>query len=307
MSWQLLFQFAALFSNWIGLLLSLFFAPSASPHLSLSDACFSNSRSLIDLAECLEKFTVLKGTYNHFTYIEAQPTVAQRDAWFKATQALLYTDNNCSASILPPAIQDIYSIDLFTENNGKSFCVLYERTVDPCSELYEKGWGFAMVPASRAGVSRLVHISAPHPFFDGETTVEAAQIFQETGSKSLLVPGRMRNAFYAPSPCVQPSSNSSIYYVTDPAHNDVSGTILGYSCLWCWPTYSSSWNLFLMRASQYGIGRFNMVAALRPHAPSYSYMERPKQRVLATQSSFPLDFVGVSSFLERLVFIQTPS
>ncbi|XP_006464086.1 hypothetical protein AGABI2DRAFT_187461 [Agaricus bisporus var. bisporus H97] len=215
-------------------LLNLLFAPSVQTNLSLSEACFSTSQTLNGLAECLEDFTVLKGTYNRFTYLEAQPTVTQRDAWFKATYTLLYTDNNCTTSILPSAIQDIYAIDLFTDISGKSFCVLYERTVNPCSKLYEKGWGFAMVPASRAGVSRLIHISAPHPFFDGETTVEAAQIFSETGAKSLLVPGRMRNAFYAPSPCVQPSSKSSMYYITDPAHNDQEPFFDANLAVWDW-------------------------------------------------------------------------
>jgi hypothetical protein len=86
---------------------------------------------------------------------------------------------------------------------------------------YLKGWGFMVVPASRVAVSRSVHISAPHPGYDLGTVEQAASIFENTGSKSLLVPGRTRTAFLKSSDCIVPVSARQDYFMTDPAHNNV--------------------------------------------------------------------------------------
>jgi len=82
------------------------------------------------------------------------------------------------------------------------------------------------VPAFRGAVSRSVHISAPHPGYDLGTVEQAAYVFENTGSKSLLVPGWMRTAFLQPSNGIVPASAKQDYYMIDPAHNNVCSSIL---------------------------------------------------------------------------------
>jgi len=117
---------------------------------------------------------------------------------------------------------------------GQSFCVLYERTVTPCINRYEKGWGFMIVPSSREETSRMIHLSAPHPFYDVGTPVQATHLFKGTGAKSLLVPGRMRPAYSVPSTCVLSQSSKSVYYMTDPAHNDLEPFFDANRAIWEW-------------------------------------------------------------------------
>ncbi|KAF9447376.1 hypothetical protein P691DRAFT_793566 [Macrolepiota fuliginosa MF-IS2] len=200
------------------------------------DTCFASTHTLGSLVECLEKYTVPEDYYDQFSYLEAQPTDSQREAWFAAVTTLLSTHNNCSSAIVPTALHNIYSATSFTDINGQSFCILYERSVSPCSMRYEKGWGFMVVPSSRDMVSRLLHLSAPHPFYDVGTPIQATHLFKETGAKSLLVPGRMRPAYNAPSTCVLPRSNKSTYYMTDPAHNDLEPFFDANRAIWEWQT-----------------------------------------------------------------------
>jgi hypothetical protein len=78
-----------------------------------------------------------------------------------------------------------------------------------------------VVPAMRRAVSRFIHISAPHPTADINTTQQAAALFKATGAKSLLIPGRIRMAFLDATDCVE-SPAGTVYYKTDPAHDKVS-------------------------------------------------------------------------------------
>ena len=79
-----------------------------------------------------------------------------------------------------------------------------------------------VVPATRRSVSRLIHVSAPHPFADMYTTGQAAALFKSVGAKSLLIPGRMRTAFMEATDCVpSPGNTAGVYYRTDPAHDKV--------------------------------------------------------------------------------------
>jgi len=112
------------------------------------------------------------------------------------------------------ALQGLYDIEVF-----RDFCILYETSAQ-CGT-YLKGWGFMVVPAFGVAVSRSVHISAPHPGYNLGTVEQAASIFENTGSKSLLVPGRTRTAFLKSPDCIVPVSARQDYYMTDPAHNNV--------------------------------------------------------------------------------------
>ena len=136
-----------------------------------------------------DTYTVPEGFYTDTTYADAQPTETQRGEWRTLVQRLLTVDNaNCG--ITPPStLVDIYAICSFQE-----YCVLYETTLNSRGT-YNKGWGSMIVPSLRFHVARRIHISAPHPGADFGTVEQAAAIFQRTGSNSLLVTGRHRNAF----------------------------------------------------------------------------------------------------------------
>jgi len=180
----------------------------------IPSSCLQQSQTIQGLATCLDKFTVPHDSYTPSTYTLAQPTVNQRKDWKIAVESLLEVNGNCSATSLPDSLQGLYNIEPF-----KDYCVLYETSTQ--SGMYLKGWGFMVVPAFRVPVSRNVHISAPHPGYDLGTVEQAASVFENTGSKSLLVPGRTRTAFLKSSDCIVPVSATQDYYMTDPAHNNV--------------------------------------------------------------------------------------
>ena len=177
--------------------------------------CLRHATSIVGLATCLDQFTIPPAFYDPLSYDLAQPIGSQREDWKDLTTRLLSVDGNCSITPIPLSLKGIYAVETF-----QNYCVLYEST-SPCGN-YLKGWGYMIVPSTQRGISRNVHISAPHPGYDMGTVQQAASIFSLTGSRSLLVAGRDRRAFLDPSDCIQPSSPSQSYYKTDPAHNDVS-------------------------------------------------------------------------------------
>ncbi len=171
--------------------------------------CFSSS-TLVNLVHCFDKYTVPREFYTDTTYDNAQPTVTQRADWRILVDRLLSVDSeNCGTVAIPSSLGDIYAVRSF-----QHYCVLYETTSS--GGIYDKGWGFIVVPSLRSAVARHIHVSAPHPKFDSGTVEQAAAIFGLTGSNSLLVTGRHRDAFLHESDCVPP------YSKTDPAHNTVS-------------------------------------------------------------------------------------
>ncbi|KAJ3568053.1 hypothetical protein NP233_g5964 [Leucocoprinus birnbaumii] len=221
------------FLTTILLSLSILLAHSSQSQTSPTDACFESTETLEDLVDCFEVHTVRAAFYDADSYAAAQPTDIEREAWSQAVATLLHTNNNCSSSIVPPLLRDIYSASSFTDVDGQSFCVLYEQTVSATSNYFEKGWGFMVVPASEEGVARQIHLAGPHPFTDGTTSAEATHSFKGTGAKSLLIPGRVRTAFSSPSTCVQGTATTT-YWMTDVAHNDLEPFFDANVAIWNW-------------------------------------------------------------------------
>ena len=178
-------------------------------------SCLKSSTTIDALVTCLRIFLVPPQYYNKETYEAAQPTSNQRDDWKNLVYSLVsVNDGDCSSIPIPPSLQGIYAIETFN-----TMCVLYEIS---CLEgIYIKGWGFMIVPRLRTSVSRTVHFSAPHPGYDLGTIQQAAFLFESTGSKSLLVPGRARTAFSEPSECISMVFPLQAYCKTDTAHNVV--------------------------------------------------------------------------------------
>ncbi|KAG7086010.1 hypothetical protein E1B28_003533 [Marasmius oreades] len=210
--------------------------------------CIRNTSltTLESLVACYDPYTIPEQFFNQTTYDAAQPTEAESAAWLGLVNDLLWVDGNCTDVVVPPILNQVYGVSVFTSKTNTSeetgtntsYCVLHERkaiTLQPDSPTfpffpysYIKGWGLFVVPSSKSpSVTRrsAVHLSAPHPQFDLKTPEQAAALFSGIGAKSLLVAGRSRESFMTPTSCVQPvssgnSSDTTVYFVTDPAHND---------------------------------------------------------------------------------------
>ena len=195
-------------------LLSWFIAPQSAFEIVSPSSCLRYAPSLVALVTCLDTFTVPHAYYDAVTYDLAQPVGSQREDWRIAIQSVLSSSNSCDSSAVPLSLRGLYDIQHFQD-----FCVFYEKA-SRCGT-YLKGWGFFIVPLPGQGY-RDIHISAPHPGYDLGTVEQAAAIFEATGAKSLLVPGRKRTAFLSNSECIVPSSPKQDYHKTDTAHNDVS-------------------------------------------------------------------------------------
>ncbi|KAJ7159489.1 hypothetical protein C8R46DRAFT_1164849 [Mycena filopes] len=188
-------------------------------HILPSSSCVQNTTSTLeDAVQCFDAYTVSEGYYTDETYAAAQPTADQLEGWEDLVSALLSVDGNCTSLVVPPAIADIYDVSLFTDAaTGAQYCVGSETT--SVDGLYSKGWGLFVVPATQKAVLRDIHLAAPHPAYDLFTPEQAGALFKSTGARSLLISGRIRTANLAPSDCVIPSSNTTVYYKTDPTHD----------------------------------------------------------------------------------------
>ena len=196
------------------------------------------SPTLARLITCLTNYTVPEGFYNETTYQAAQPTDSQRSAWLDVVTNLLDLSgrgssdptNPCASVVTPSPLKDIYTISPFTDNGTSiPYCVLAESHSKNSS--YVKGWGVFVVPAAPSGVQRYLHISAPHPWFDGDTPTQAATVFGAVGAKSLLIDGRIRTAYLAGTGCVEGGNG---YYRTDPAHNKLELFYDTNRAIWAW-------------------------------------------------------------------------
>ncbi|KAG6860873.1 hypothetical protein C0995_006553 [Termitomyces sp. Mi166 len=175
-----------------------------------------NINTLERVVDCFDNYTVGWDYYSQQTYNAAQPTPSERSAWLDTIRHLLdVVDGDCLSVKLPGILGDIYTISQFEEDiTGTSYCVLSE--VKGTDAQYDKGWGLFITAARH--VSRHIHLSAPHPGYDLDTPQQATALFKSTNAKSLLIAGRSRLAFKEPIKCA-PSPASTIYYMTDPAHN----------------------------------------------------------------------------------------
>ena len=195
-------------------LLQLSTTPLTTNHSTfIPSLCLSSSSTLGELVTCFEYFTVPPNHYNTTTYLAAQPTSQERDDWrilITTFLDFLSAYAYCTSAIIPDSLKQFYAIERFHDT-----CVLYEASVE--GGVYTKGWGFMIVPLGRTLVSRTVHFSAPHPVHEPGTVQQAAFLFQSTGSQSLFVAGRHRDAFSDFTKCNGPQK----YNETDPTHNDV--------------------------------------------------------------------------------------
>ncbi|KAL1759511.1 hypothetical protein FB107DRAFT_287724 [Schizophyllum commune] len=201
-----------------------------------SPDCLS-APTLPTLAACYANYTVPAAHYDAASYATAQPKDYEVLAFRAAIHRMLDISNgaaDCFGTELPVALQSIYSLHSFVDQeNGEAYCLLAEKHI--LNGYYAYGWGFMAVPDKKItpGSSgqyprftqhpRLdVHLSTPHPIFDGPVDTQAAALFTQARARSLFISGRHRRAFEAPSDCESESPTGTKYYATDPAHSTVA-------------------------------------------------------------------------------------
>lgn len=139
------------------------------------------------------------------------PTSTELDRWPVVIEALLAGDTTAVDAQLAAHVPS-YALIRFTESStGHRYYVLQE------APSVENGWGTVVV---NPDPERNLAIHAPHPVFDLDTHREAADLFQQTGARVLLLAGTHRCANQAASPCDGPSSvcGGGRYPVSDMAH-----------------------------------------------------------------------------------------
>lgn len=193
----------------------------------LPSLCLTRSDTLERLIDCFDDFTVPHGYYNATTYAAAQPQPTERSAWIEAVASLLdvngvhFTCEDASSTLLPPnPLASVYAISWFSDREtNDEFCILHETSSVEArgASAYAKGWGLVVVPAVRAAEQRDLHFAAPHAKWDLGTPQQAAALFKATYSRSLLIAGRVRSAYLAPTECAL--SSKSIAWKTDPARD----------------------------------------------------------------------------------------
>ena len=107
-----------------------------------------------------------------------------------------------------------YDLVLYTDTEGgdAEYYLLTEQTDDPTGQGI-----FVLNP----GGARNLVIEAPHPIYDTDSDLVAAQIFRDTGAKALLIAGTHRCADDEESEC---SGTTDVcgaegpYRISDPAH-----------------------------------------------------------------------------------------
>ncbi|KAJ7751870.1 hypothetical protein DFH07DRAFT_745269 [Mycena maculata] len=179
--------------------------------------CLQTASTFDDLVACFDAYTVPTGYYSDETYADAQPTGKELFGWEDLVSTLLSVDGNCTSAIVSESIAESYDISLFTDSSGPQYCIGSE--LNHRDGVYAKGWGLVVVPAIQEAVMRDIHLAASHPAYDLYTPQQAGALFKSTGARSLLISGRVRTANLAPSDCVVPTSDSTIYYKTDPTHD----------------------------------------------------------------------------------------
>ncbi|KAJ8075567.1 hypothetical protein PM082_021197 [Marasmius tenuissimus] len=200
-----------------------------SPFVSGAEeiGCIQNDTitTVEELISCFDSYTVTEAFYNEQTYALAQPTEAEEAAWKSLVSSLLNVNGNCTDITIPDVLDGVYGVSPF---RGEEFCVLHERKAE--NSVYVRGWGIMVVPSRpiRPGV----HLAAPHPQYDLLTPQQAAALFEGIGAKSLLISGRIRTALMNSTSCIMGSG--TIYYATDPAHNDKEPFVIASKEIWRW-------------------------------------------------------------------------
>ncbi|KAJ7152570.1 hypothetical protein C8R46DRAFT_1303124 [Mycena filopes] len=172
----------------------------------------NTTSTLEDAVQCFDAYTVSEGYYTDETYAAAQPNCRPTRGLGRPRLRPALRGWKLHLPRRPASYRRPFTtFSLFTDAaTGAQYCVGSETTSDGASS--------SSPPPKRPSL-RDIHLAAPHPAYDLFTPEQAGALIKSTGARSLLISGRIRTANLAPSDCVLPSSNTTVYYKTDPAHD----------------------------------------------------------------------------------------
>ena len=190
----------------------------------------SSIRTLEDLVNCFEQYTVPEGYYTseNAKHCSAQPNEDQLTEWRAVVQAFWAIDlgkpfpNNVCQDLQTqrPVLANIYEGWIFRDGIG-DFCVLSEMYTDALDRtVYSKGWGLMVVPLAIKTSSHVLHLSVPRPL--PGMAQYAATVFKSGIGRSLLINGRHPRAIRHSSSCVQPTDSCQVFHKTDAVYDKVS-------------------------------------------------------------------------------------
>ena len=178
------------------------------------------------------------------------PTASQLASWRAVFQSLLAGAWD-SAHLQARMISSTYNVVQFLDTpTGRTYYVLMEGvpgqipapashpsgvTITDPADPTRRGWGTYVFDAQP---QRALSLSAPHPFDDLETEVEAVEAFLALGARTLLIAGTDRDQNTAHAPCDQ---SSRPYLEADVSHTAESVFQMAFEEIYS--SDSSTWHL----------------------------------------------------------------
>ncbi|KAJ1555222.1 hypothetical protein HK096_006608 [Nowakowskiella sp. JEL0078] len=127
---------------------------------------------LVALVSCLRPSFIQRDSLTLTSYEEAN---INTNVWANTVSSVL--ENGCSAKVEDSISSDIEIREFYDKEVKRGFCLIVER-----AEQYSRGYGIFAVPIGASGPG--VHIMAPHPIFDGDTTTDPTHNDKEPFSKA---------------------------------------------------------------------------------------------------------------------------
>ena len=178
------------------------------------------------------------------------PTASQLASWRAVFQSLLAGAWDL-AHLQARMISSTYNVVQFLDTpTGRTYYVLMEGvpgqipapadhpsgvTITDPADPTRRGWGTYVFAAQP---QRALSLSAPHPFDDLETEVEAVEAFLALGARTLLIAGTDRDQNTAYAPCDQ---SSRPYLEADVSHTAESVFQMAFEEIYS--SDSSTWHL----------------------------------------------------------------
>lgn len=159
--------------------------------LGTGDTTCSSATTLAGLVTCIRSQMPRKASEGYIP-----PSDTQRTEFREVVSRML--NGHCDFTV-PAHLAGVMRLSRFTDaENGKTYCVFMEIEDADADGYVDRGLGTFIVDPTAS--RELVH-EAPHPLADGDTEVEAVDIFKGTNSRSYLMCGAHRFANAETSTC----------------------------------------------------------------------------------------------------------
>ncbi|CAD6190695.1 unnamed protein product [Caenorhabditis auriculariae] len=171
---------------------------------------FDDADDIGDVNDVMEMFFYRENTLTEEKWLKMLPVQEEINEMRKLL-ATLYSGEVDLSNILTnlPALQPYIDVTLFTDN----FYIVHEKFPPTKNELFARGWGYAVIARKSASLRNLHH-SAAHFESDGAVCAQAANLFDSSKGRSLVVAGASRYAIKGNSS----TTCQPMYTLTDAAH-----------------------------------------------------------------------------------------